>query len=130
MPGLCVSVCVSVPMFSATTYKKTAKKRCQQVQRFTGLFLKLAKYCVQELYYENQSEQANMLISVGLCRPHILLFRAPWLLIQHTRAHSQKASDDQHTGKDGQLLPLFFCDAVLAVVFFHAVHSLYSSTLL
>ena len=39
---VCVSVCLSVTTFSATTRNKPAKKRHQRVQRYTGLILKLA----------------------------------------------------------------------------------------
>ena len=50
--GWFVCLCVPVTMFSATMCKKTATNQCQQIQRFTGLIVKLAifvKYCIQEL---------------------------------------------------------------------------------
>ena len=39
--SVCLSVCVSVTTFYAATYNKPAKKRHQQVQRYTGFILKM-----------------------------------------------------------------------------------------
>ena len=41
-PSVCLSVCLSVTTFSATTRNKAAKKRYQRVQYHTGLIFKMA----------------------------------------------------------------------------------------
>ena len=71
--SVCLSVCLSLlTTFSATTRNKPAKKRQQQVQRYTGFILKMAmfvKLLRSRVMAWKPSEQANMLISTGLPRP-------------------------------------------------------------